>query len=860
MSEQISAIRKLYASLKATQEIVRGRLGRDLTMGEKILYSHLQDPRNQELKRGTSFLMLHPDRVALQDATAQMAILQFISSGKKRVAVPTTVHCDHLIIGRLGASADMDVALRENKEVFDFLATSAKKYGMGFWKPGSGIIHQVVLENYAFPGGLMIGTDSHTPNAGGMGMAAIGVGGADAVDVMAGMPWELLNPKFIGVKLTGRLNGWTAPKDIILEMLRRLTCAGGTNKIVEYFGPGVDSISLTGRGTITNMGAELGATTSLFPFDQRTATYLRATFRADIAAEAEAYAQFINADAAVHADPKKYYDEVIEIDLNTLEPQLVGPHSPDIAHSASEMKEHVAKGGWPNDVKACLIGSCTNSSYEDMGRAAGIIKAAMAKGIKPKVPLLISPGSDQIYATIKRDGLMDIFTQFGATVLANACGPCIGQWKREDVKADSPEGQKPNVIVTSFNRNFRGRNDSNPNTLAFIGSPELVVAKAVSGSLGFNPVTDTVTAGDGTQVKLEAPEAPELPENGFVKDDKGFQPPAESGEGVEVKVDPKSERLQLLEPFKPWDGKDIIGARVLIKALGKCTTDHISAAGKWLRFRGHLDNISNNLLIGATNAATNEIGKGKNVRTGETGKLIPEIARDYKAHNIPWVVFGDQNYGEGSSREHAALEPRFLGGRAIIVKSFARIHETNLKKQGMLPLTFANMTDYDLVRESDSVDIVGLKDLAPGSSLKMTLHHVDGTSNEVMLNQSFNAEQIAWFKAGSALNVMKSLDEKGSGARGQGSAYEGRDRSEGAPRARIAAKPKPIAKKKAAKKKAAKKEKKMPAAKRTASGGKPAKRGRFSTKVKKSNAHKAAKPSKVISRNSRRTMSRSRGK
>src|SRR5579862_328693 len=758
MSDQLPAIKNLYATLSERHALLRKRLGRDLTQAEKILFAHLNDPQGQELKRGESFLMLRPDRVALQDATAQMAILQFISSGKKRVAVPTTVHCDHLIIGRTGAEADMQVALRDNREVFDFLSSSAQKYGMGFWKPGAGIIHQVVLENYAFPGGLMIGTDSHTPNAGGMGMLAIGVGGADAVDVMAGMPWELLNPKIVGVKLTGRLNGWTSAKDVILKMLEILTCAGGTNKIVEYFGPGVESISLTGRGTITNMGAELGATTSVFPFDERTATYLDATFRKDIAAEAKKYASALNADPAAHDDPKKYYDEVIEIDLDKLEPMLVGPHSPDVAHSASQMKAHQEKEKYPDEVKVALIGSCTNSSYEDIGRAAFVARQALAKGIKLKTQLLVTPGSDQIHSTMTRDGQLETLKQLGGTILANACGPCIGQWKREDVKEEDGSAEKPNVIVTSFNRNFRGRNDGFKATLAFIGSPEVVVAKALAGSLSFNPITDTLVAADGSRVKLDPPSAPELPANGFVRDDKGFQPPAENGERVVVTVDPKSERLQLLEPFPEWDGKDIIDARILVKALGKCTTDHISAAGKWLKFRGHLDNISNNLLIGATNAFTKEIGTGKNLRTGQTGQASPAIGRDYKAHGIQWVVFGDNNYGEGSSREHAALEPRFLGGRAIIVKSFARIHETNLKKQGMLPLTFANPADYDNVREDDLVSIMGLATLAPGKPLTCALKHSDGTAHGIQLNHSFNAEQIEWFKAGSALNLMKKME------------------------------------------------------------------------------------------------------
>jgi len=783
-------LQKLFKTFSERHNLLRRRLSRNLTMAEKILFAHLDQPETQELKRGESFLMLRPDRVALQDATAQMAILQFISSSKKRVAVPTTVHCDHLIIGRAGAAPDMEVALRDNKEVFDFLATSAKKYGMGFWKPGAGIIHQVVLENYAFPGGLMIGTDSHTPNAGGMGMLAIGVGGADAVDVMAAMPWELLNPRLIGVKLTGKLNGWTSPKDVILKMLEKLTCAGGTNKIVEYFGEGVASISLTGRGTITNMGAELGATTSVFPFDQRTVDYLNATFRADIAAEALKYSASINADADVHANAAKYYDQVIEIDLTTLEPMLVGPHSPDIAHAASEMKAHQQKENYPDEVKVGLIGSCTNSSYEDIGRAAHVARQAMNKGIKPKAPLLVTPGSDQVYATLMRDGQLQTLTDFGATVLANACGPCIGQWKREDIKAESPESKKPNVIVTSFNRNFRGRNDGFAATMAFIGSPELVVAKTLAGSLSFNPVTDTLDSPNGP-VKLDPPFSEDLPPKGFVRDEKGFQPPApaKESEKVQVVVAPNSERLQLLAPFDPWDGKDITGTRVLVKALGKCTTDHISAAGKWLKFRGHLDNISNNLLIGATNAFSNEIGKGKNLRTGETGKSYPDVARDYKANGIKWVVIGDNNYGEGSSREHAALEPRFLGGVAIITKSFARIHETNLKKQGMLPLTFANPADYDKIREDDTIDLTGLTTLAPNKWVTMVATHSDGTQDLISLKHTFNAEQILWFKAGSALNLLKLMEKSAVAA----------TKAKPVAKVALAVKPKPTAQAKVAK-------------------------------------------------------------
>ena len=752
MLEQ-ETVKKFYNSLSDRLQRVRQKFGRPLTQAEKILYSHLDNIEGQEIDRGKSFLMLRPDRVAMQDATAQMAILQFISSGIEKVKVPSTVHCDHLIIGRKGVKDDMVVALKDNQEVFDFLASSAKKYGMGFWKPGSGIIHQVVLENYAFPGGLMIGTDSHTPNAGGMGMLAIGVGGADAVDVMVGMPWELLCPKLIGVKLTGRLSGWASAKDVILKMLERLTCAGGTNKIVEYYGPGLESISLTGRGTITNMGAELGATTSVFPFDLRSAAYLRATRRSLVADWADIHVAEINADAECHADPAKYYDEVLEINLSELEPILVGPHTPDLATSASKMKQVVEEKKYPDQVKVGLIGSCTNSSYEDIGRAAHVARQAVAKGLKAKAPLLVTPGSDQVFATLERDGLLEDLKKLNATVLANACGPCIGQWKREDIK---PELAEPNVIVTSFNRNFRGRNDGIPNTLAFIGSPELVIAKILSGKLSFNPVTDTITNDSGVEVMLDAPESSDLPPKGFVFNDSGFQPPAVKSSEVKVAVSLTSERLQLLAPFAPWDGKDIADARVLVKARGKCTTDHISAAGKWLKFRGHLDNISNNLLIGAINAFNGETGTGKNIRTGEEKKLFPDIARDYKAHGIQWVVFGDQNYGEGSSREHAALEPRHLGGRAIIVRSFARIHETNLKKQGMLALTFANPADYDKVREDDKVAIKGLAAFAPGKPLCIVLTHADGSKDECSLNHTYNAEQIEWFKAGSALNLMKS--------------------------------------------------------------------------------------------------------
>lgn len=766
---ELDRAKTFYETLPERVRNVRSKLGRPLTMTEKVLYSHLEDIGGQAIERGKSFLMLNPDRVAMQDATAQMAILQFISSGRKAVAVPTTVHCDHLIRAQKGVDQDMAVALKENKEVFEFLSSAARNYGMGFWKPGAGIIHQVVLENYAFPGGLMIGTDSHTPNAGGMGMLAVGVGGADAVDVMVGMPWELLCPKLVGVRLTGKLSGWTSGKDVILKMLELLTCAGGTNKIIEYFGPGVGSISLTGRGTVTNMGAELGATTSVFPCDERTAAYLRATRRKDVAEWALANRASINADAEVHKDPKKYYDEFIEIDLDKLKPRITGPHTPDKVRPVSQMQSDIEKEGYPQELKVGLIGSCTNSSYEDIGRAAHVARQALAKGLKSKVPLLITPGSDQVYDTLERDGLLKPLREIGGTILANACGPCIGQWKREDVQMDAPKAGdqgEGTAIVTSFNRNFRGRNDGLKQTLAFITSPELVVAMSLSGKLGFDPERDAVNGGG---VKLEAPYSDDMPAKGYQFNDSGFQAPAAKGGGA-VAVKSGSDRLQLLEPFAPWEGSDLSGLRVLVKAQGKCTTDHISAAGKWLTYRGHLDNISNNLFLGAVNAFTGETGAGTNQRNGEKGKSFPEIARDYKAHGIGWVAFGDHNYGEGSSREHAALEPRHLGGRAVIVRSFARIHETNLKKQGMLALTFANPADYDKVRESDTVAITGLKTFAPGKPLTVTLTHADGSSESFPVKHSYNAEQIAWFKAGSALNIIRKNFSAAAGAVSAGKA------------------------------------------------------------------------------------------
>jgi aconitate hydratase len=731
-------------------EKYRKELGRDLTLAEKILFAHLDGEASvKSLKRGSSFIMLRPDRVAMQDATAQMAILQFIQSGRKKVAVPSTVHCDHLILARKGVKEDMKVANSENEEVFNFLQTSSNKYGIGFWKPGAGIIHQVVLENYAFPGGLMIGTDSHTPNAGGLGMLAIGVGGADAVDVMAGMPWELLNPKIVGVKLTGQMKGWTAAKDVILALLGKMTVKGGTNKIIEYFGPGTRSISCTGKATITNMGAELGATCSVFPYDERMSVYLRGTERSALADIADNHAADLRCDADVEANPGKYFDEVIEIDLSTLEPHIVGPHSPDLDRPVSKMRDEVREKNYPDHVSATLIGSCTNSSYEDISRAAAVAKFCLDNGLKAKTQLLVSPGSDQIFNTIERDGLLKTLVDFGGTVLANACGPCIGQWQRDDMAKG-----KPNSIVTSFNRNFRGRNDANPETLSFISSPEMVMAYAVSGSLSFDPNRDTIKTPSGKELKLCLPEGPEVPKAGFQPGDSGFVEPAADGSKVTVNVNPASERLQILSPFGKWDGKDFTGHTLLVKTKGKTTTDHISPAGKWLRFRGHLDRISDNMFLGATNAFQAEIGKAKNAFTGEI-KNISDVARDYKAKGNRWIVVGDENYGEGSSREHAAMSPRLLGVSAVIVRSFARIHETNLKKQGVLALTFANPADYDKVQEGDKISVTGLVSFAPGKPLTVTLEHQDGKKDSIQANHSYNAEQIAWFKAGSALNLMK---------------------------------------------------------------------------------------------------------
>ncbi|MBR8534197.1 aconitate hydratase [Carboxylicivirga sediminis] len=750
MAFDIEMIKKVYAELPGKVEKTRQLLDKPLTLTEKILYAHLADEQPAApYERGNSYVNFNPDRVAMQDATAQMALLQFMQAGKAKAAVPSTVHADHLIQAKVGADKDLATAEITNKEVYDFLSSVSNKYGIGFWKPGAGIIHQVVLENYAFPGGMMIGTDSHTVNAGGLGMVAIGVGGADAVDVMAGMPWELKFPKLIGVKLTGKLNGWTAPKDIILKVAGLLTVKGGTGCIVEYFGEGAESLSCTGKGTICNMGAEIGATTSTFGYDASMARYLEATGRADVAAAANEVKEHLTADSEVYANPEQYFDQLIEIDLNTLEPHLNGPFTPDKATPISQMREEAEKNGWPLKVEVGLIGSCTNSSYEDISRAASIAKQAAEKNLKAAGEFKITPGSEQVRYTIERDGLIDTFNQMGGEVYANACGPCIGMWARTGA-----EKQEKNTIVHSFNRNFAKRADGNPNTFAFVGSPELVTALAIAGDLGFNPITDTLKNANGEEVKLDEPTGHELPPKGFDVEDAGYQAPAADGSDVEVVVDPESERLQLLTPFTPWDGKNITGARLLIKAKGKCTTDHISMAGPWLKFRGHLDNISNNMLIGAVNFFNEETNMVKNQLTGEYGE-VPATQRAYKAEGIPTIVVGDHNYGEGSSREHAAMEPRHMGVRAVLVKSFARIHETNLKKQGMLGLTFANEADYDKIMEDDTFNFLDLDAFAPGKPLQLEVVHADGSKEVIVANHSYNKQQIAWFKAGSALNLIK---------------------------------------------------------------------------------------------------------
>ncbi|MGD2062490.1 MAG: aconitate hydratase [Nitrospirota bacterium] len=747
----INAVRTLYDSLESTHAKMRAKLGRDLTLVEKILFSHMDDPENAAIERGVSDLLLQPDRVAMQDATAQMAILQFMTAGLPTTAVPTTVHCDHLIQAHSGAGSDLTIALDTNREVYDFLYSAAMKYGMGFWKPGAGIIHQVVLENYAVPGMMMVGTDSHTPNAGGLGMIAIGVGGADAVDVMTGQGFGTRTPKLVGIKLTGKLSGWASPKDVILKVAQLLTVKGGTGKIVEYFGEGADAISCTGKGTITNMGAEIGATCSLFNYDDAMGRYLRITERAEVADLADAHRAQLRSDPDCHAHPEKYYDEVYEIDLSALEPQVVGPHTPDLGRSISKWGEDTESNGWPTEISAALIGSCTNSSYEDLTRAVSIARQAAEHGLKAKTEFYVTPGSDRIQETIIRDGILTDFEKVGGVVLANACGPCIGQWRR-----DGEPGV--NTIITSFNRNFKKRADGNPDTQAFIGSPEIVVAAAIAGTTKFNPATDELTGADGTKFKLQPPTGIELPEAGFATKEGGFVEPTRSGD---VTVSPQSERIALLEPFGPRDpAKDFKDLPILVKALGKCTTDHVSPAGPWLKFRGHLDNISNNMYIGAVNAFTEEAGKGKNVLTGEAGLDFNQVARDYKAKGLGWVVIADENYGEGSSREHAAMEPRHLGGRAIVARSFARIAEANLKKQGILPLWFENKADYDLFQETDRVTIEDVAGLAPGKEVTLTVTHEDGSTDTVICSHTLNQEQIDWFQAGSALNYLKQQQEK----------------------------------------------------------------------------------------------------
>ncbi|KAF0151859.1 MAG: aconitate hydratase [Ignavibacteria bacterium] len=748
MTANFDMIKKVYAQFHNKVTKARKVVGRPMTYAEKILYAHLWEMPKAPLTRGKDFADFAPDRVAMQDATAQMAMLQFMHAGRKEAAVPATAHADHLIVAKNGSVSDLNDAIAENKEVYEFLETICKKYGVGFWKPGAGIIHQVILENYAFPGGLMIGSDSHTPNAGGLGMLAIGVGGADVVDVMAGMPWELKWPKLIGVKLTGKLSGWTSPKDVILKLAGLLTVKGGTGAIVEYFGEGTESISCTGKATICNMGAEIGATCSVFPFDEKMALYLEKTDRTDVAKHARKNASVLKADAEVYTDPAKYYDQIIEINLDELEPHINGPFTPDRAWSLSNMKEAIVENGFPEKISVALIGSCTNSSYEDIDRAANIVKDALSKGLKAKSEYKITPGSEQVRATIERDGQLQTLTDFGGQVLANACGPCIGMWKRMDIKT----GEK-NTIVNSFNRNFAKRNDNNPETYSFVASPEITTALAVAGKLSFNPETDYLINQNGKKVKLDAPYGEELPKKNFLKDKKGFLAPSKNGFKTKIALPENNDRLSFMEPFAAWDGKDVNDAPLLLKVKGKCTTDHISPAGTWLKYRGHLDNISKNMFLGAINAYTGNAGEAKNLFTGEY-KQVHEVARDYKAQGIGWVVVGDENYGEGSSREHAAMEPRFLGGKAIITKSFARIHETNLKKQGMLPLTFAKASDYDKIQEDDRLTIPNLSALKPEKQVRLIIKHKDGSVDEIKLNHSFNAGQIEWFKSGGALNLI----------------------------------------------------------------------------------------------------------
>jgi aconitate hydratase len=745
----LQMIKKVYAELPAKIKTARQITGKPLTLSEKILYAHLFDPATKAFVRGKDYVDFAPDRVAMQDATAQMALLQFMTCGRSSVAVPSTVHCDHLIQAKTGAAADLATALNVNKEVYDFLASISDKYGIGFWKPGAGIIHQVVLENYAFPGGMMIGTDSHTPNAGGLGMIAIGVGGADAVDVMAGLAWELKMPKLIGIHLTGRLSGWTAAKDVILKVAGILTVKGGTGAIVEYFGEGADSLSATGKGTICNMGAEIGATCSIFAYDQKMSSYLKATGREELATLADGVREHLRPDKEVYANPAAHYDQLIEINLSELEPHVNGPFTPDLAWPISKFADAVKTNNWPKTLEVALIGSCTNSSYEDISRSASLARQAVDKKLKTRAEFTITPGSEQVRYTIEKDGFLKTFDQIGGVVLANACGPCIGQWARH---IDDPN--RKNSIITSFNRNFAKRNDGLASTHAFVASPEIVTAFALAGDLTFNPLVDSLVNEKGEKVKLAEPQGIELPPHGFSVDDPGYQAPAKDGSKVQVVVKPDSQRLQLLEAFKPWEGIDLSGLRLLIKAKGKCTTDHISMAGPWLKFRGHLDNISNNMLIGAINYFNEKTDLVKNQLTGEYGP-VPATARAYKAAGIGSIVVGDENYGEGSSREHAAMEPRHLGVRAILVRSFARIHETNLKKQGMLALTFANKEDYDKVQEDDHIDILGLISFTPGKALTVVLRHKDGTEDKISVNHTYNAQQIEWFRAGGALNVIR---------------------------------------------------------------------------------------------------------
>jgi aconitate hydratase len=750
MAFDLDMIKKVYDRYSTRVDAARKATGKPLTLTEKILYAHLTEgDAKRAFERGTDYVDFAPDRVAMQDATAQMALLQFMQAGRPQVAVPSTVHCDHLIQAKVGAVADLNTAVDINREVYDFLSSVSDKYGIGFWKAGAGIIHQVVLENYAFPGGMMIGTDSHTPNAGGLGMVAIGVGGADACDVMAGLPWELKFPKLLGVKLTGKLSGWSSAKDVILRVAGILTVKGGTGFIVEYFGEGARSMSATGKATICNMGAEIGATTSIFGYDEKAAIYLRGTKREEVADMADAIAEHLTGDDEVYANPEQYFDQVIEINLSELEPHINGPFTPDLAWPISKFATAVRENNWPTVLEVGLIGSCTNSSYEDITRSASVAQQAIDKNLKTKAEFTITPGSEQVRYTVERDGYLDTFVSMGGVVLANACGPCIGQWARH---TDDPN--RKNSIITSFNRNFAKRQDGNPNTHAFVASPEIVTAFAIAGDLTFNPLTDTLTNQNGEQVKLDEPQGIEMPVRGYAVEDAGYQAPAEDGSTVQVLVSPTSSRLQLLEPFAAWEGTDLTGLKLLIKAKGKCTTDHISMAGPWLKFRGHLDNISNNMLIGAINYFNNTADSVKNAITGEYGP-VPATQRDYKAHNIGTIVVGDENYGEGSSREHAAMEPRHLGVRVILVKSFARIHETNLKKQGMLGITFADTNDYEKIQEDDVIDITGLTTFAPGQQLGVTLHHANGTTESFAVNHTYNAQQIEWFKAGGALNIIR---------------------------------------------------------------------------------------------------------